>query len=386
MAIAATLSSFAFFSGNPIFAEVTSGLVGVQPNIRIRCLVSLSDGATYRTYATHESINASGKFLFNLGPQIDGIISDWFDKPEFGSNFTICARTPILAEISFTEIYDGEIGDSTTSVVWILQGGLEIEELDSTSDWWTAYTLLLDDLPDRTPFLTNKPRQCIWKPSQPEVLYYYNKIDNNITLTVNIECFDKYGNSLDVLTYDKTAVLIDKVLMINIGKLMYDRFSIAPDDGRYNVWITYSGDPVSEKRSYFVDTRKYSNVRFLSFLNKKGTFDIVPLTGRDIEGGTSDSELIGKEYVKGQKIDEGIKTVTRKQKERTVKKNTGPLNISEVTWLRELVDSKIVFEIIKYNPAVPGQGRLLPIIISNKDLPASDTNLFVSGYTVEYNY
>jgi hypothetical protein len=386
MAITATINSFAFFSENPIWAEAQSDLVGTEPNLRVKCLVSLSDGISYRTYSCYESVNADNKFLFNLSAQINGILADWYDSPIFSDDFTICQKTPISAEIYFTELYDGTVGDSVSKTAKIIQGGLYLEELDTLTDWWSELEYWVDNDPTRISFLTNKPKNSIWISTAPEFLYYYNKLDNNITLSLQVECFDSTGYSIDLFTKYIENVLIDKVVMINLSKIFTERFTVNPNDGMYRVWLTYSSGIVSEKRSYYIDKKSYNKKHHFTFLNKKGTFDIVTFKGSDQIIGTVEQTIIGKDYEKAQSISTGIKTVIKKQLDRRIKVSSGPLLKAERIWLYEMLSSKNVFEVIDYNPSVPGQSKLLPIIIQNKDLPLVTSSEFSGELQIEYSY
>ncbi len=389
MAVTVNTPSIAYFTGNPMWFECESDQLGSVENLRMQCLIQVHNLAlTYRAIRIYETVKPNGKFLFNIGPVIQDMVRDWYDLPDFINNNSVLSTVPVIAELSFIEVYEGAEHDQANEITRIVNGGLQIEQLDVPNDWWTVMEIYTDGGdPTKIPFLTNKPIVSKFIPGTPEFLYYYNAIDYGFhTMTFCIECFDKYGNSLDVLT-DVFAMNYEHLItMFNVGKMLQARFDVAPDDGHYEVWIEDVGNRISEKRTYYVDNRYYSHIRTLTFQNKKGGFDVLNLVGVDEQGGLVEQSVINKEYLQNQPISAGLQTTTRKKIDRKIKKNSGILLKSERTWLADLMESKLVFEIINFDKDNLDKAELLPIVIQNKEMPVINSQEFMGSLLIEWTY
>lgn len=386
MAITTETLSIAYFSGNPIWVSCTSDQLGVVDNLRIKCLVVINNiPGVYRSVAVYETVNAASAFVFNIGPLIDGMMRDWFDVADFTVVSKINPIAPIRAEIFLTEVYEGTTGDSATEFTYIVHGGLRLEELDTINDWWTTFEIYAAGDRTKIPFLTNKPNRCIWRPGQPEFLYYYNYLGST-SLVLNIEYFDVNDGSIDFDEFTLAAVGNNKMVQFNIGKVMQDRYDSSPTDAYYKISINDGSDIVSEVRTYGIDKEYYPNQKYLLFENKKGGFDTVALIGDELKGGSVEGAYIGKEYLRAQHVVDAVRTVIKRQVQRSVKKNSGWLTKLERHWLMELLESKQVYEVTGYIAGGYEDAVLLPVVIESKDLPSIGSAEFLNGTLIEWSY
>jgi len=144
----------------------------------------------------------------------------------------------------------------------------------------------------------------------------------------------------------------------------------------YEVWMEYASTRISEIRTYRIDFTPYENQRYFLFLNSLGGYDTFRTTGQVTDllnyERTSVNKVLGSDFTEmnHQTAPSFISEI------KTFKAHTGWLSREDITWVRDFLLSKQIYQ-IRYN-------KLIPIIITS-----TQAQQFVDQetlYSIEFEY
>lgn len=260
---------------------------------------------------------------------------------------------------------------SGTALCW--KGGFSypnFPQLKYAHDW------MLQSL-GNSPFLTWKPQSSLIAPSQHEFLSFLNfdSSKNKLRLDYEITYTDGAVESGYFGDYSSGS---GKIHRLDVGPAQLDLASIDPNRtiAYYEVWLSNTGNRVSQIRRYYLDTRSYPATRYVYFVNSLGGLDCVRFVGSgeftaDYKRETADR------YVGQYDNRYGFIKTLSSQESTGYKINTGYISRAEVHWLRDLFISRQAF--------ILDNDRLLPISVSGKKLSLPEES-DVNSLSIEFSF
>lgn len=372
------------FSQNPIIVEVATNIVDlgyVMPKV---CLGVTVFGIEY----IFESDIDEGYCHWNIAEILNKILDgNIANKPIVpGINVITCSDTLMPYSLHLFEVYGiPSVVDHGSAIfftgLFVVKGGLS-DETFTPELYWSNRA----DKAPLIPFLTWYPNNKIVRPFVPESLSYLPYLPTGDDARLVIRMYDYTTNNyihdyvaltgITIRGYVLTAI---NVSPSELGILNLDNTE-GHVVGRYDVWLENENtrEKISETRSYIIDYGQPKALRFFSFINSLGGYDIICCTG---EVTTSpEFERSESSYYKNfdfWNLFNGTSRVNEAKEIYTEKVNTGFLTTTEADWFRDFFLATVRW--------VWKMDRWIPIKLISKKLDILEPNDTLS-HTFEYAY
>jgi len=371
-----------FTNGTP--CTETSNQAGIDleywPVFRLGVQTLIKDGSNFNKVAEDlQPVDENSEAYFDIHKPLKPELSMDFKFPE-ASDTIIIARDLICREykINYFEHY-GTIPEnkkvSASSSFYVLNGGISfLQEAiynRQESNFWVKLSY-------NQYFLSWQPLIKTIDKWQVEKLYFLVQ-GSHTTLKLKIKIYYNDETPTSTITKDTIGSPVQyKVYEICITNNIlqvtgWDSEIIE----KIEVWFDDEGDQrVSEIRTYIYDYSYQENARYFMFLNSLGGRDTIRTTGQGINELEYDRSEINKvlsfDFTEKDRQISQLKPTERK----TFKVNTGWKTEDDIEWLRDLLLSIDIHQIIA--------GKLVPInIISKKVFQKKDNDKL---FFLEFEY
>lgn len=367
-------------SFNNIANVAIAEVAGVDPvareNYELMCLVDILNGSTW------ESLNED-----RITPDADGLaefdLHDLFCPelvaehtwPEVPETFHAKRSNHIKRyALYYAELYENSVKGliSYPDTVYAILGGFDYKMLAGLNG---AEYSLLDFITTYKSFLTWQPTSKTINRTQPEKLYFlvYNAITS---IEVHIKVY--YTDGTD--SGDQELETISPVVQFEVYELMVGYHQIdfskwsAKDILKYEIWLEdNAGNVQSQTREFILETKTFRHERIFMFRNSFGSFDTFRATGRKTQLNEYEHMIVEKNDV-GFSLQEQYQVLERS----VFTINSGWITFAQRNWLRELLLSREVYEII-------GDYKF-PIIIQDEKSDLRDDDNYLHSLEINYRF
>lgn len=362
-------------------ANVTIVAVGaVDPvareNYELVCLTDLFNGTDYDLLNEDRiTPDTDGYATFDIHDLFHTELEAEHTWPEVPETYYALRENHIKKYLlHYAELYAGSVGIidpyASLTAAYAILGAFDYKMVAALNE--QEYTLL-DYITTYKSFLTWQPTTKTISQDQPEKLYFL--VFNDISaIEIHIKAYFTDGTD----SGDQQLATIGSVsqyqvyeIMIGYNQIDWDKIS-EKDIEKYEIWLEdNAGNVQSQVRTYILETKSYRNERIFLFRNSFGAFDTLRATGRKTQQNEYERMIL-------EKNDENFSLQQQYQVlERSVfTLNTGWLTLSERNWLRELLLSEEVYEIM-------GDYKF-PVIITDEKREFRDDDNYL--YSLEINY
>lgn len=343
----------------------------------------------YQLLCRTSKVNGSVTFLNEdrLSPAADGSVQfDVHDLflPELTAEFKWPEESATLNEkranhikqyrLDYAELYENGVKKLTqySSTVYAILGAFDYKMVAGLNDIEYGF---LDFITTYKSFLTWQPTTKTINKTQPEKLFFL--VFNDISLIdVMIKVYYTDGtNSGDQQLIVNIPVNQYEVweLMVGYSQIDFSKWS-AKEVEKYEIWLVDDTSAIqSQTRTYIIDTRTYRHERIFLFRNSFGGFDTFRATGRKTQMNEYERMILEKN---DQEF--SVKEVYQALESQTFTINSGWISRDVKNWLRELILSQEVYEIIG--------GYKFPVIITNDKIDLFDDDTYLFDLKLEYKY
>lgn len=344
-----------------------------RDNFEILCITELFDGSEWIKLAEDRlSPDESNQVEFDLHDLFVPELTAEYTWPEEKETYHALRDKHIkIYRYTFAEIYDDVIHRlSSASSARVMLGAFDYKMIAALNGQDYSVT---DFITTYKSFLTWQPISKKINRTQPEKLYFlvYNDL---AAIELHLKVYFTDGTN----SGDQELVTIPAVnqyqvyeFMIGYGQIDFSKIS-EKTVSYYEIWVEdNAGNVQSEVRTFVVDTRSYRNERIFLFQNSFGGFDTLRCTGRKTQNNEYERLIL-------EKNDEGFSLQEQYQVlERSVfTVNTGWIKLPQRNWLRQLLVSPEVYEIIN--------GYKFPVILTDEKRDFRDDEEY--KYALEFNY
>lgn len=353
-------------ANDPTDSLITAGVDEVpRPFFKIGLQVLISSGADFIKIAEDLlPVDANKQALFDIRETFTDYIDSEFKFPE--SSVELMIERPNINREYLVRFYERFGSDITpqkmteSTSFWALNAGLsKVQEAiynRQDSSYW-------DKLTYDNWFLTWQPKTKFVDRYQIEKLYFLVQ-DATVITELNLRVLIHYNNDTETIPphelKDTIAGPVDKAVYeisctLNTLQIFgYDDDSIE----YYEVWIEDQNYArISEIRRYVMDYEYHEHVRIFLFRSSLGGFDTLRCTGDFVDSlehnRTEISKVLGEDFTeKDHQIAAGKVTESK-----VYQANTGWKTLEDITWIRDFLLSKQVYQTIV--------GKLMPVVITS---------------------
>lgn len=355
-----------------------AALAGVDPvqreNFEIVCITDLNDGGTIRKLSEDRiRPDADGKAIFYLQDLFLPELTAVFTWPEEMQIYY--AERPEHAKhylYQYCELYSDVFRrlSEPAGLVAIL-GAFDYKMVAGLND--TSYTML-NFITTYKSFLTWQPAIKVINNTQSEKLYFL--VYNDVSA---LKLCSKYYHTDGTSSPPEWFIQVNNVSQYQVYEFMVgpnviDLTLAKKEVEKYEIWLEDGdGNVQSQVRTFILDTKSYRNERIFLFRNSFGAFDTFRATGRK-------RQLCEYERMIRDRNDQEFSLQEQYQVlERSVFScNSGWLTFAQRNWLRELLLSKEVYEII-------GNYKF-PILITDDKRDFRDDDDYLYSLEINYRY
>ncbi|MDA3821739.1 MAG: BNR-4 repeat-containing protein [Bacteroidales bacterium] len=241
-----------------------------------------------------------------------------------------------------------------------------------SSTWWNR-------LQAERFFLSNSPRTKKTDLSAFERLYYFvfGASVSEIHLKAKIYYTDESTSSVSKAS--KTAVSQYDVYEIVTSYATLGIETASKTVSKYEVWLVDQADNmISEVFTYVFDTIVKVNTRYYLFRNAYGMYEGVRFTGESEEGANIDFVSSTRKREKDYLASDMTLLKDSVKEAHNVKAYSGWLSIDELAWMRELILSREVYEVV--------DEVLRPLLIKTVDISLNKSNSNLRSLGIDYVY
>lgn len=230
-------------------------------------------------------------------------------------------------------------------------------------------------------FLTNSPKQKVTDPWSSERLYYYasgisssamNLIvkvtyDDDSTKEIARDSFGGFQNRdvFEIITSFSTL----GIFFLDTSKTIV----------KYEVWLTDSNNSlISEVFTYLVDHTPYDSAKYFLFSNAYKMIEGVRFIGASKKESQIEQMSVNRTLPKGYGVMDASISKTQSVEVEYREARTGFMSEDEMNWLRELLLSQEVYEIVNGSP--------VRIEIDGDSVGLQDDNSNLRTLTIRYRY
>lgn len=359
-----------------------AAVAGVDPvartNYELLCLVDILNGSTW-DFLNEDRItpDADGYAEFDLHDLFSTQLTaehTWPEEPETYSSKRINhikKYTPYYAEV-----IDDAVGRlnpyADLGAFYAILGAFDYKMMAALNG--ISYSFL-DFITTYKSFLTWQPASKTINITQPEKLFFlvYNDISS---MELHIKVYFTDGtNSGDQELETIAGVSQYDVYEIMVGYSQIDFTKISDKTVEYyEIWLEdNAGNVQSQVRTFTVETKSFRHERIFLFRNSFGALDTFRATGRKTQLNEYDRFLLEKNDISFSLQEQYLVL------ERSVFTiNTGWLTFVQRNWLRELLLSGEVYEIIS--------GYKFPIMITDEKRELRDDDNYLYSLEINYKY
>ncbi|MFH0760710.1 MAG: hypothetical protein V2A67_04340 [Bacteroidota bacterium] len=349
-------------------------------NYRLGLQLKLKTGDQWQTLGEDIlPVDSNGEAAFNVQSLFADQVRSEFLHPELSTEIaTLRANLCREYRIRYYERYEDNTASGklfTSESYYILAGGVSpLQEAIFTrqgSSLWAKIGY-------NQYFLTWQPREKLVDRYQIEKLFYLVREPlTSLVLRIRIHYLD--GSTSGPIAQAVVDIPAEKTvyefsLTLNTLQLPgYDQHTIE----YYEVWMENGqGDRISEKRTYRMDYGYHEFLRYFLFKNSLGGWDTLRTMGK-VNSTREYSRTTGKHISQSQDTDRDHSLFQIGVLEKgTFLAQTGWVKREEVDWLRELLLSETIYQVLS--------DRLVPVLITEKT-----THSLMDGedlFSLEFEY
>jgi hypothetical protein len=325
-----------------------SGLNAVMQNDF--CIVgSLWDQDMRLLASDVKPVDNSGNVTFDFSEYLSAML-DYKSMPHFTFPFDPDVNMKLFSDFvmpfyaSFAERYGGGTKKLHFDILKnAFPGGLNRETLMFYNSNDTDFFSIPDNLKC---FMTWAPMVKVSDKIVPEKLFFYigpKPTFDVIEINVNVH----FTNGTSQLLEGGGAVFMNSVIECSVGyaQLKFDTLFPALTISSWDVWLSISGTPCSEVRTFIIDPAIYENERIFIFQNSFGrAYDVVRFTGKGSVNLSIDFSIGNAENIDDFSIfNSPAKKFSPAESQRMVT-NSGWISREMKDYLREMLLSRQVFE------------------------------------------
>ena len=286
-----------------------------------------------------------------------------------------------LYRIDVEEKYGNPLatGDSVTgSSKYVLPG--KIADLkqgiynNQSTDWW-------DELQSGKSFLTNSPRIKNTDAWTSERLSYYVFGAEVTSIELMIKVYYSDESYTTIIRETKDSVVQHDVYEIITSFSTLGIYFLDPSKSitKYEIWLRdQSQNVISEVFTFSLDHERHEDARYFLFSNGYKVIEGARLTGLSRSQVKTDQMDLNRYLEKnfGPRDKTTVKAQASEVEYREA--SSGWLKGEEFDWLREILLSKEVYEIVK--------GEVVPVVIESGSFPRHEDNSNLRSITISYRY
>jgi len=352
----------------------------LHPFFKIGLLLDILEDAEFINIAEDQKpVDTDGKAIFDISKLFSDYLNSQFEFPEASDTLAIArANNCRKYRIRYFEKY----GESITArlltesdPLFTLYAGIShlqkaIYNRQETSFWKKLeYNLY---------FLTWQPTTKYIDRYQTEKLYFLLQTEISwLSLKAKTTYQDGSSATTNIITIADPVQYQVYEFILTLEKLQlagYDDETIV----KYEVWLQDgSSNILTEIRTFVQDYNPYENIRYFLFLNSLGGWDTLRVTGLQEDG----IELTRKEVFKilGSDFtnhDHQIAHSSVKER-KTYTANTGWKPKQDLSWIRDFLLSKQIYQIIA--------GKLVPVIVTSTSVIQNKDQVDLFSISFEFH-
>jgi len=364
---------------NNVTGVTITDVDGVDPvpreNLELVCITELYNGSFWIKLAEDRiPPDASGDVRFLFQDLFHPELMPEYTWPEEREVYYSLRGNHIKRyRLTYGELYDDTVRRlSEASVYRAIIGTFDYKMIAGLNGQQYSFT---DFITTYKSFLTWQPTSKKINRTQPEKLFFL--VFNNVaSLELHIKVYFTDGTD----SGDQELVTIAGVSRYDVYELMvgYNQIDFTKINAKavssYEIWLEdNAGNIQSQTRTYTIDPRSYRNERIFLFRNSFGGYDTLRATGRKKH--TNEYERLI--------LEKNLANFTLQEQYQVLEQsvfsiNTGWLSFAQRNWLRELLISKEVYEIIG--------GYKFPIILQDEKSELKDDENYLYSLEINYKY
>lgn len=365
---------------NNVANLVITEVAGVDPvareNYELVCMTEILDGSIWRRLAEDRLAPDSNNqvilyFQDLLAPEIEAEHT-W---PEVPATYHALRSNHIKQyTIYYAERYDNVVRRLTSysNVVYAILGAFDYKMVAALNGQDYSY---LDFIITYKSFLTWQPASKTINLTQPEKLFFlvFNDISSAV---VHIRVYytdgtDSGDQELETISSVDQYTVYE--LMVGYSQIDFSKW-IEKAILKYEIWLEdNAGNVQSQTREFILETKTFRHERIFLFRNSFGAMDTFRATGRKTQRNEYERMVIESNH-EGFSIQDQYLALERS----VFTVNTGWLTFAQRNWLRELLLSREVYEII-------GDYKF-PIIIQDEKRDFMDDDNYLYSLEINYKY
>ena len=283
-------------------------------------------------------------------------------------------------KVEVSEKYGNPLTEDDTDTVFglfVLPGSiskLQQGYLNSISDTW------LENQSSSNKFLTNSPtkKTDVWASERLYFLIINNPYAGRVNLKVRID----YIGSSATHTAETIRYIYDHYilhLVTSFSTLLLGLIDNEKEVLQYTVWLTSGNDTIlSEEFTYTMDNVRHSNTKYFIFNNAFKVAEGARFTSQYKESSNYSFQKSQRTLDKGFNMDSPSLIKSNTQETKSCEITSDWLTIEEMNWLRELLTSESVYEIVN--------GNLIPVFIDTESVNILEGNNNLRALSISYIY
>jgi len=306
-----------------------------------------------------------------------------FTWPEKVSNIIIKRNDLIRRfKIEVSEKYGNPLAENdadTVSYLRVLPGKISDLQFGLLNDKSTTW--LAEQLSDKK-FLTNSPRikkTDAWASERLFFILLDSTEYDDINLNVKIHYSDGSSTSIireSYLRAPNNSVYEFITSFSTLGLYLHNTSNIIE---KYEVWITREiSEVISETFTYILDHIRKSETKYFLFSNAHKMIEGVRFTGKYKNTTGYEFQESGRTLQKGYGVADQSRIKSNPLETQDFETSTEWLSIDEMNWMRELLLSQEVYEIV--------DGHVVPVFINTSDVIINEENSNLRALKIKYSY
>lgn len=276
--------------------------------------------------------------------------------------------------ISHAELYDDLIHRLSSAATYrAILGGFDYKMVAALNGIDFSLT---DFITTYKSFLTWQPVSKVINFTQPEKLFFlvFNSI-SSIETHIRVYFTDGTSSTGELVTITPVSQYQVYEFMVGYSQIDFTKFNpTSKPIEKYEIWLEDdAGNVQSQVRTFILETKTYRNERIFLFRNSFGGFDTLRATGRKTQVNEYERMILERNsenfslQQQMQALERSVFTI-----------NTGWLTYAQRLWLRELLISSEVYEII-------GDYKF-PIILTDEKKDLKDDDNYLHSLEINYKY
>ena len=244
---------------------------------------------------------------------------------------------------------------------------------NQSTSWWAQ-------LQNDKSFLTNSPRTKITDAWASERLFYY-VVDSVTAIDLQVKVYYTDGSDTTLTRENISSVARHDVYEIITSFSTLGIYFLDPTKTieKYEVWIRdQSQNVISEVFTYKVDHTRHEDARYFLFSNGYKMIEGARFIGNSKSYSKIDQINLNRYLEKGYGVEDNSVVKAQPSEVEYREASSEWLSIEEITWLREILLSKEVYEIVN--------GETVPVVIDSESISIHEDNKNLRSITIRYRY